>query len=88
MKDSPVDRFPDKVSGACIIGAVNRFYIVQTRHHQHGNVLAGRPVSYLPAGRKAVHLGHDYVQQHNTGFAALKGLKGFDSVRSLLDHKT
>ena len=74
MENGPVDRFGDKISSARIVGAVNRIYIIQPGHHQHRNMPAFfRSVSYLPANGKAVHLGHDHVEQNYVGFGALKG---------------
>ena len=40
MENSPVDRFGDKIGGAGLVGAVNRIYVVQTRHHQYRDVPA------------------------------------------------
>ena len=88
MEDGPVDRFGNKISRARIVGAVNRIYIIQPRHHQNWNMpVLLRPASYLPANGKTVHLGHDYVEKHYGGPGALKGGQGLDPISGLLNNE-
>src|SRR5439155_21103073 len=49
--------------GAHLIGPVDRFYIIEPGHHEHRRVRTARQSAQGGAGRKAVHLGHQHVEQ-------------------------
>ena len=81
----PDDGLGNEVSGTGLIRMLQRFDVIQPRHHHDGDLRTVYHLAYASTDGKAIHLGHPDVEQYQVRSLLFVGLQGGLPVARLDD---